>query len=154
LFARCCKEGVVVGEAYIRDNSRGRTFAALNALRRGGTVLMSPDGWRGRQSAEFRVLDVTAPGGAGAAFLAHATGCRTAWYTAVQKGARFAPFLEYGPIACAGENLAEFSERLYRFYARKIEENFSGDPNNIVVSGGWAKRFALAAQRRALENLE
>jgi lauroyl/myristoyl acyltransferase len=146
-FLRRFKGTAFIGVGQARRNARDATFSALNALRSGGRVLMSPDGFQGRQSAQFEVLGVTMPGGGGAAFLAYTCRCSTVWYTAVKRGDRFAPVIELGPTAREDEDPAEFSNRLHRFYAKKIEENFTGDPNNIVLLDRWAKRFAAAAER-------
>jgi hypothetical protein len=118
----------------------------LKFLQQGGVVLMGPDGMQGRRSVPLKVLGATAYIGAGAAFLAHASGSNTAWYTVVRKGECFAPTIEIGPTPRSGERSEEFSERLHVFYSRKIEEFFSGDPLNISLLRHWTKPFAEAAQ--------
>jgi hypothetical protein len=85
--------------------------------------------------------------GEGAAFLAHASNCNTAWYTVVREGNRFVPIIEPGPSRNGGETLNEFSERLYRFYAEKIEGMFVGDPCNILLRPRWSTHFKNASKR-------
>jgi hypothetical protein len=109
---------------------------------------MVPDGPYGRQSAEFQVLGRTLVGGDGAAFLAHAAGCNTAWHTFVRNGDQFAPVVEPGPTREKGETFSAFSERLHAFYAKKIEEAFTGDPRNIRVTGHWMQGLAGAQGQR------
>src|SRR6185312_9719453 len=91
----------------------------------------------------------TAAGRGGAAFLAHASGCNTAWYNFARDGRRFVPVIEPGPARADGESLAAFSQRLHDFFAMKVGDVFTGDPRNIMLFGRWAQCFALAA--KALE---
>jgi hypothetical protein len=131
------------GEDAVTD-FKDAMFTALNKLRDGGVVLMTPDGQKGRQENQLKLLDIDAPVGEGAAFLAFTSGCNTGWYTVVRDGDGFAPLFEPGPSRRSGEKLGEFSERFHEFYARQIESIFTGDPRNIVIFGRWAKLFAQA----------
>jgi hypothetical protein len=162
LFKRRCQAGAILGggredrgEVRMFDSRKGSwtftksgdaLFEALNILRDGNLLLMAPDGWKGKRSEEFHVLGGTAAGRGGAAFLAHASGCNTAWYNFARDGGRFSPVIESGPARADGEYPAAFSQRLHDFFASRIEDVFTGDPRNIMLFGRWAQCFALAAK--------
>jgi hypothetical protein len=139
--------GVLQEGMEVTADFKDAMFTALNTLRDGGVVLMTPDGQKGRQEGRLKVLDVAGTIGGGAAFLAFTSGCNTGWYTVVRDGDRFAPVLELGPSRRSGEKFAEFSGRFHEFYARQIESIFTGDPRNIVIYGRWARLFAQAQKR-------
>jgi hypothetical protein len=146
LFSRRAAGGLILGVGQIRDDARSTLFAALNALRDGRMVLMAPDGGHGRQTAHVKVLGTRAAVSDGAAFLAHASGCNTAWYTIIRQGDRLVPVIVPGPAARDGETVAAFSERLHDFYAQQIETVFTGDPCNLSLLRRWVRCFAGAAR--------
>jgi hypothetical protein len=147
---RCAGGATLAGGGVLQEGMEAMAdfkdamFTALNRLRDGGIVLMTPDGQKGRQEGELKLLGITSPAGEGAAFLAFTSGCNTGWYTVVRDGDGFAPVFEPGPSRRSGEKFAEFSGRFYEFYARQIESIFAGDPRNMVIYGRWAKLFAEA----------
>lgn len=152
---RCAGAVTLAGGGVLREGMEAMAdfkdamFMALNALRDGDVVLMTPDGQKGRQEAPLKVLDVAGTIGEGAAFLAFTSGCNTGWYTVVREGDGFAPMFEPGPSRRSGEKFAEFSSRFHEFYARQIESIFTGDPRNIAIFGRWAKLFARAQKRNS-----
>lgn len=155
LFVKSYKEGLIFGRnGTIRGNVRITTgfrdglFVSLRTLQNGGAILMAPDGPDGRRSVRCSVLDTVFMAGEGAAFLAHASNCNTAWYTVVRDGNRFVPVIEPGPTRNDGEPLNQFSERLYGFYFQKIEEILTGDPHNIIFRPNWSKHFASVSIRK------
>jgi len=139
-FVRQVPRGLLMRRADARD---GRTalFGALRSLQGGRSILLAPDGPYGTRSERLRVLGVKARMADSAAFLAYATNCATAWYTVVRRGEEFAVQLESGPAKQDGEDFAGFSLRLEEFYARQIENIFSGDPKNISLRPNWRRTF-------------
>lgn len=129
------------GNINSRRDHRGALFAALRALQDGQSVVISPDGPDGKLSGVLNLLGTQSPAGEGAAFLAAASGCKTAWYTVCRTGDTFVPVFEEGPTRAKDESAKQFSDRLYQFYAAKIEENFTGDPRNIVLRRRWTRLF-------------
>lgn len=148
LFSKACEDGLIFGKngtmrgrVPTTDTHRDALFASLRILQGGGAILMAPDGQEGRRTAQLTVLGTTAMAGEGAAFLAHASGCNTAWYTVVRDGYRFVPIIEQGPRRENAESFEKFAARLYRFYADKIEAVFTGHPSNILLRPMWSKLF-------------
>jgi hypothetical protein len=107
---------------------------------------MASDGPDGKITGTLNVLGATSPAGEGAAYLAYATNCETGWYTVLRAGDKFTPVIEPGLRKNKGESFPEFKDRFQRFYSAKIEEIFTGDPNNIVLRPGWSRVFYARAR--------
>jgi hypothetical protein len=129
------------GNINSRRDHRGALFSALRALQDGQSLVISPDGPDGKLSGVLNVLGTQSPAGEGAAFLAAASGCKTAWYTVGREGDRFVPVFAEGPTRTKDETPQQFGDRLHRFYSEKIEEMFTGDPRNIVLRRRWSRLF-------------
>lgn len=142
------RHGTILGAGAAKKDQRDALFALLRALEDGRNLFFAADGRNGRQTATLNVLGTATAAGEGAAFLAHASGCNTAWYTVVREDNRFVPIVEAGPTKAKGESLKNFSDRLYRFYSERIEAMFTGDPRNIVFRPRWGR--VLNAKARGL----
>lgn len=129
------------GNINSQRDQRGALFAALRALQSGQSLVISPDGPEGKLSAVLDVFGRPSPAGEGAAFLAAASGCKTAWYTVCRTEDRFVPVFEEGPTRTKDETHQQFGNRLHRFYSTKIEGVFTGDPRNIVLRNRWTRYF-------------
>lgn len=142
------RHGAILGGDTKKKDSREALFILMRALEDGRNLFFAPDGRNGKQTASLNVLGTVTSAGEGAAFLAHASGCNTAWYTVIREGDRFVPVVESGPVKAKGESLKDFSGRLYRFYGERIEAMFTGDPRNIVFRPRWGR--VLNARARGL----
>ena len=140
LFAELFPSGLQIDRTVLGD-ARGGLFGALRALQDGHHVLMAPDGPGGKTSSHVRVFDMNVQVASGAAFLAHASGCPTAWYTVLRKGDRFAVQVGPGPQRRDKESAAAFEQRLLEFYGSRIEAMFSGDPQSLALSRRWQLAF-------------
>jgi len=125
--------------SQILVDPRGALFTSLRALEDGRVLVMSPDGACGRKSVTLSVLGKNRPAASGAAFLAYASSCNTAWYTVVREGEHFKAIIKPGPSRSEGETFDEFSDRLYRFYSERIEAVLTGDPRSIVLRPSWIR---------------
>jgi lauroyl/myristoyl acyltransferase len=128
-----------LGKKAIVEDQRQALFAALRTLQDGGAVQIAPDGPRGQQMSAPKILGKAWQVGEGAGFLASTSECATAWYSIVLDGQCFVPHVETGPQFKRGGSADEFSERLYQFYADRIEALLTGDPRNIVLGPRWAR---------------
>jgi hypothetical protein len=151
LFADVFPSGVQVDRAGLGD-AGGNLFNALRSLQDGHHVLIAPDGPGGKAVSQIRVFDFTVPVAGGAAFLAHASGCQTAWYSLVRKGEHFAVQIDLGPKCRADESYAAFEQRLAQFYGSRIEAAFSGDPRSLSLSRRWQSAFKRASRRDESKN--
>lgn len=133
-----------LGKAAIGEDQRQAMFVALRTLQDGGAIVMAPDGPQGQQlTLPKTILGKTWHAGKGAGFLATASGCVTAWYSMAFDGKCFVPQVDLGPQFKKGMTADEFSNRLYCFYADRIESILTGDPRNIVLRPGWIKKLGL-----------
>lgn len=142
------RHGALLGAESEKKDPREVLFILLRTLEEGKNLFFAADGRNGRQTATLNVLGTVTAAGEGAAFLAHASECNTAWYTVVREGDRFVPVVEPGPVKAKGESLKDFSDRFYRFYGERIEAMFTGDPRNIVFRPRWGR--VLNAKARGL----
>lgn len=133
------KLGLVLKNGPSKEDPGASLFAALRSLQNGQAILMAPDGPNGKQNASFAVLDKVMPGGDGAAYLATAAECNTAWYDCVVDGNRFRPQIVLGPKREQHERFEAFRDRLHAFYAEKIESVLTGDPRNLVLRPRWTR---------------
>ncbi len=122
-------------------DSRENLFRALRMLQSGGTVLIVPDGPIGSQTVPVNILGKATTFGEGAAFLAYTSSCDVAWYTVAQKEKQFFPIVLHCGPRNRDESYEEFRNRIYGFYAERIEKSFTGDPLNIVLRRRWAQVF-------------
>jgi hypothetical protein len=146
LFAALFASGTQIGRTVF-DDARGGLFGALRSLQDGHHVLIAPDGPGGKMSGQIGVFDFTIDVAGGAAFLAHASGAPTAWYTMLRKGDRFAVQVELGPQRRDNESYAAFEQRLLEFYGSKVEAMFSGDPQSLSLSRRWQSAFQKGVSR-------
>ena len=94
----------------------------------------------------FNVLGTTSTGAEGAALLAHASGCPTAFYRIELQKDRLVPIVEPGPIRERGEKFADFGRRFHHAYERKLSELVTGDPLNLTIRPRWLRVFAAAEE--------
>jgi hypothetical protein len=119
-------------------------FQAVKALAGRKVVLMAPDGPAIRQSSTIEILGVPVKFANGASTIAFEANCRTGWYTVLRDGDRFVPVYEEGPRRLPGQNLVEFTAAWWQFYARQIQNIFTGNPRNISLCNRWPRTFRNA----------
>ena len=119
------------------NNPGAALFGAIRALGDGHSVFVAPDGMLGRLAGQIEVLGANCPVTDSAPFLAYETGCDTVWHIMHRRGRLFVPVAEPGPRRAPGETFAEFRLRLMGFYRDKIEDHFTGDPQNLALSKRW-----------------
>ncbi len=131
------------------DDPGAALFGALCALRDGRSVYLAPDGPLGKLTERIQVLGVSRPVSDSAAFLAFETSCDTVWYDMRRNGRLLVPVAEPGPSRAPGETFKEFRMRLMEFYRSKIEEHFTGDPQNLAVCEAWRWSLKQAMREEA-----
>jgi hypothetical protein len=143
LFARLFPESIIIGATgkHTATDGAHALFAAREALLQDGLVLIAPDGRFGKESGTISVLGAQLPVTDGAPFLAHTTRCRVAWLALIRTEDKFALETMPAPRAEEGERFAGYKERLYRFYADRLEEAFTGDPANLPLTANWKLTF-------------
>jgi hypothetical protein len=67
----------------------------------------------------------------------------------LRKGRLFTPIVVPGPSRAPGESFKGFRTRLMGFYRDRIEEHFTGAPENLAISKGWRRRLKAAMARQA-----
>lgn len=131
------------------DKPSAALFAALCALREGRSVYVAPDGGFGKPSGNIEVLGASVPIFDGAPFLAYESGCDTVWYSLRRNGRFLAPVVEPGPSRAQGETFKEFRTRMIEFYRGKVEEQLTGDPENLVLHKAWRWAMMKAIEEQA-----
>jgi hypothetical protein len=139
LFSQLFPDGVQLAARTVGGDPRSAMFNALRALQEGRPVLLSPDGAKGKLSAKLSFLGKTRAAGSGAAYLAHASRCRTAWYVVCRDGERFFPVVDAGPSPAEGESFNAFASRLFDFCSARIETILTGDPQNLMLREPWRR---------------
>ena len=122
-------------------DSRSALFAGLKALMQKKVLLLAPDGKQGALNARITVLGREFLIGDGAAFLAYESRCDTLWYSMHRTEDRFVPYVVPGPVREGRESFPEYRTRLIAFYEKMLNDFFSGDPRNLVLTPRWLTTF-------------
>ncbi len=126
----------------IRARGQLAGFQAVKALAGRKVVLMAPDGAAiGQSSTVEKILGLPVKFANGASTIAFEANCKTGWYTVLRDGDRFVPVYEEGPRRLPGQSLVEFTAAWWQFYARQIENIFTGNPRNISLYNRWPRTF-------------
>jgi hypothetical protein len=123
-------------------DARAGLFAGLKALLQKKVVLLAPDGKQGAQKSSISVLGKKTPIGEGAAFLAYESKCDTFWFAMKRSDERFIPVMMRGPSRLKAEKFPEFQDRFVQFYEDMLNDFFSGDPRNLMLTPRWARVFS------------
>ncbi len=154
VFSRFVDQSVIIeGKTLSKSRTLGANnpgaalFGALRVLGEGRTVYLAPEGPLGKPTGQIEVLGARCSVTDGAAFLAHQSGCDTAWYAIRRRGRTFFPVVTPGPSRAAGESFQDFRSRLMGFYRDRIEDHFTGDPQSIALTGLWRELLRQAMER-------
>ncbi|MGV6802470.1 MAG: hypothetical protein ACWA5L_11165 [bacterium] len=132
---------VLENRLEVGEDETASLMLAMKALLNGNTIVISPDGKRGRGESLGSLFGKQITIKDGAALLAYETRSRTAFFTMGRDGGVFIPRLYWGPEVGASESYTSYKQRLAAFYIECLRQHFSGNPDSLLYSGSWMKFF-------------